>query len=374
MKEDIDIRTKLQDDIIAELPSVAHGVLLLSMRTGKSRITIEQIKKEDSKSILWVTPNTKLRDVDIPKEFRKWKAAKYLKRCDIICYGSLAKQKGHYDKIILDELQFITEANAVPLLDGIVSYDSIMGLTGTMPKHQEKHEIYDKLKLKVLKEITVDDAVELRLISDYTITAISTELDSITKNIEGGNKVKKFMTTEWSSYRYLDRTVSLAWAQQNAGWATAMIQKRMHFCYNLPSKLKAAKRILSELSGRTICFSGNKKQAEALSKNVYHSTTDDKKLNAFHKGKIDVLSMVNSGSVGHTFQNVDNILIVQVNSNKSGTVSQKLARGLLLKEGHVANVYMIYCKDTVDESWFNYATEDTSDKKITNITYKEYIS
>jgi hypothetical protein len=371
--ENIDVRTKLQNEIIAELPIPAHGVLLLAMRTGKSRIVIEQIKKEDPKSILWVTPQADLRDVAIPKEFKKWKADKYLNRCNIVCYGSLAKITGHYDKIILDELQYITEANAVPLLEGGITYDTIVGLTGTMPKHEEKHEIYNKLKLKILKEITVDDAVDLGLISDYTVTAISTTLDTTTKNITGGSKLKPFMTTEAGMYKYLHATVGKAWATQQNSWATAMIQKRMHFIYNLPSKLVAAKQILAELPGRTICFSGNKKQAEALSKNVYHSTSGDVKLKAFHKGKLDVLSMVNSGSVGHTFENVDNILIVQVNSNKSGTVSQKLARGLLLKEGHVANIYMLYCESTVDESWFNYAVEDMAKKKLTINTYKEYI-
>ena len=370
MKDIHSIRTKLQDEIISELPDVAHGILLLAMRTGKSRITIEQIKKEDCKSILWVTPQTDLRDVAIPSEFKKWKAAKYLKRCKIICYGSLAKLKGHYDKIILDEYQSVTEANSEPLLNGNITYGSFLALSGTHPKHEEKHEIYDKLKLNVLKEITVDDAVELGLISDYTITAIETSLDYKTKNIEGGNKTKKFMTTEGSSYNYLNSTVARAWASQNVGFAQAMIQKRMHFIYNLPSKLKAAKDILSKLEGRTICFSGNKKQAEALCKNVYHSTSGDVALTKFHKGKIDVLSMVNSGSIGHTFENVDNILIVQVNSNKSGTVSQKLARGLLLKEGHVANIYMIYCNDTVDKSWFDKAVADMNDDKI---KYKQYV-
>ena len=137
-------RTEIQDTIISSLPEIAHGVLEISMRVGKGRITIEKIKQEKPKTILWVTPSTELRDKDVPNEFIKWGADNYLENTKVICWGSLAKERGHYDKIILDEIQHITEANSEVLFNGSVTYGSILGLTGTMPKIEEKLDVLDK--------------------------------------------------------------------------------------------------------------------------------------------------------------------------------------------------------------------------------------
>ena len=141
-------RTKIQDEIIDGLSKPCHGLLKLAPRVGKSRIAIRVIKNEKPESILWVTPNIKLRDVDIPLEFERWSAKNYLKKTLIICYSSLAGVKGHYDKIILDEYQDITEANSLPFFSGQITYSSIIGLSGTHPTHKEKIDIYNKLNLK----------------------------------------------------------------------------------------------------------------------------------------------------------------------------------------------------------------------------------
>ena len=93
----------IQQQIVESLPNPCHGLLNLAPRVGKTKIGIDVIKKEKSKKILWVTPNTKLRDEDIPAEFKQWKATSYLKKTDIICYASLASHKGKYDKVILDD-------------------------------------------------------------------------------------------------------------------------------------------------------------------------------------------------------------------------------------------------------------------------------
>ena len=96
-------RNEIQQEIIDSLSIPSHGLLQLSPRIGKTKIGIELIKREKPKRVLWVTPNTKLRDIDIPAEFKTWKALTYLKKTDIICYASLASHKGEYDKIILDD-------------------------------------------------------------------------------------------------------------------------------------------------------------------------------------------------------------------------------------------------------------------------------
>ena len=96
-------RNFVQQNILDNIPNPAHGLLQLAPRVGKTKLGIDIIKREKPKKVLWVTPNTKLRDEDIPAEFKQWKATTYLKKTDIICYASLANHKGNYDKIILDD-------------------------------------------------------------------------------------------------------------------------------------------------------------------------------------------------------------------------------------------------------------------------------
>lgn len=360
-------KTQIQNNIVSELPNPVHGLLLLSMRIGKTRIAIEIVKKENCQSLLWVTPNTKLRDEDIPKELKLWNLNINTK---IVCYGSLHKIKGYFDKIILDEYQAITTSNTESLLNGNITFGTILGLSGTHPKHPEKNDILRMLNLKVIKKITLDDAVDMEIVSEYKITAISTELDKINKNVTGGTKKNPFLTTEQSNYSYLNSAVTRAFASGDSFWSKIAVSKRMHFIYNLQSKIEVAKKLIASLGGNTLCFSGSIAKAEEISKHCYHSKCDDKHLKLFQSEKSNILSCVNSGSVGFTFKNVNNVVIIQINSNESGTVDQKLARGLLFKEGHIANIYMLYCKDTVDEKWFKRAIEDVDPSKIEYLDYK----
>lgn len=369
-------RTEIQDSIITKLPIPAHGILEISMRVGKGRITIEQIKREDCKSILWVTPSTTLRDKDVPEEFIKWGGEDYLKVTDIICYGSLHKHKGSYDKIILDELQHITEANSEPFFNGNITYNSILGLTGTMPKIQEKLDLISLLKLKTLHEITIEEAVDLDLVSDFKITMLETKLNATDKYIKGGTKAKPFMTTERATYSYLDKKCKYSFVTKNATLSKIFISKRMHFVYNLPSKVEATKKLLKSFKKgeRTIIFAGSIESSKLIHNFTFNSKTDDTYLKAFKAEEIDTLVLVKSGGTGHTFKNVHNIIITQVDSNKSGLVSQKFGRGLLKNDdGSIVNIYIIYCNDTVDEKWALRAIEDRDNDKIDFYKFNEYI-
>ena len=358
-------KTAFQDQIIEQLGIDTHGLLLLAPRVGKTRIAIELIKKEKPKTILWVTPNVRLRDVDIPNEFSIWSAKRYLNKTTIICYGSLADMSGHFDRIILDEYQDITIANSEPFFNGQITYGKIIGLSGTHPSHKEKLDIYKRLHLKVLKEIRIEQAQEAGLISDYKITVKTINLNSTDKNIEAGAVGKKFMTTERANYDYLSKTVSRAMFSNNPAMLQFAILRRLRFIYTLQSKYNAAKEFIKTLKGRTLIFSGGIEVSEFLTPYTYNSKTDDYFLKKFLAGEINVLSCVNSGGVGFTYRNVDNFVIVQVNSNKKGDVTQKIARSLLEQKGYKANIYIFVAKDTVDQDWLEKALVHFSPDKIT---------
>ena len=355
-------KKKIQKEIIDSLEDKSHGILLLAPRTGKTKIGIDIIKKEKPKSILWVTPSPKLRDVDIPEEFEKWKAKGYLKKTKIVCWKSLNKEVGYYDKIILDEYQEITPSNSRLLSNGQLFAGSILCLSGTHPEHAEKLDILSQLKLEILKEIDIDQAVDQGLIADYKINVIEVNLDSKNKNVLAGTKKNPFYTTEASNYNYISGTIKkLMFARKPT---TFLIMKRMRSIYNSKTKEEVGKFLVHNLEGRKLVFCGSIEQSERLSDHTYNSKTDDIDLNKFLNEEVDTLACVKSGGTGFTYKNLDHLIIVQADSDKKGETTQKFARSLLLQGNYKAQIWFICLVNTQDEVWLKAALKDFDPSKI----------
>lgn len=366
----IDNRKELHDECLELLTNPCKSILLLSPRTGKSRIGVSYIKKYKLKKVLWVTPSVKLRDVDIPDEFVKWKAKTYLSGTTIICYDSLANIKGDFDLIIYDEIQHITLNNVEPMFNKTISTKSILGLTGTMPKHEEKLQIIKKLGLNVIKEVTIDDAVENNMVADYKVNVLEVPLNSLDKNIKAGSKDKPFMTTEFANYAYLSKNVARMMFNPDKRMLKFAILNRLRFIYNSPTKLSTAKKLINHLQGRKLVFTGSIEHAENITNQTYHSKTNQDYLNKFLNQDIDLLACVNAGGTGFTYKNVDHFIIVQADSNKSGQFIQKLARSLLLQKDYVASIWVICLTGTQDENWVKNALESLDQNKIEYINIK----
>lgn len=358
-------KNKIQDNIVNSLSYPTHGVLDLAPRIGKTKIAIDICKKENPSRILWVTPSTQLRDVDIPNEFDKW-SPELKERLTCVTYDSLNKIKGHYEKIILDEHQNVTDLNTSNLFNFNLTYDTIICLSGTPPEHYEKNEIYRKLKLKTIYHISIDKAVDLGILAPYQITVHTVKTNHIDKIERVKTRKYDFYTTERKRYQYLTKTLNDAMFNNESDERIKfMVLNRMHFIKNSITKLLVAKLLLRRFKGRTLYFASNIKQCEKLSKYVYHSKTDDTYLNKFLNNEIHILGCVNSGGVGFTFKNVDNFLIVQANSNRKGDITQKIARSLLLQPDYEANIHIICLEDTVDINWVNKVLESFDDRRIT---------
>lgn len=362
-------KTIIQNRIVANLEVPSNGILNLAPRLGKTRIAINILKKENPESILWVTSNVKLRDEDIPEEFKKWKALKLLKKTKIICYQSLNKEIGEYEKIILDEYQNISPNNMANILNSKLKYKSILCLSGGHPKSFEKNSILQRLNLKILSSITIEEAVEKKVLPNFTIYTIGCNLDDKDRYIKAGNKKVSFLQTEKRQYEYLTNRINKK-LETNSVKDFDFLH-RMHLIYNSPTKYKVAKKLIDSLNGRKLVFCSNTSWADRLSPHSYHYKTTNEFLNKFIKNEIEVLTCVNSGGTGYTFTNVDNLIIVQVDSNKRKDITQKLSRALLLQKNFTPNVYILYLKDTVDETWKNLVLSEFKKERIVDAT-EEY--
>lgn len=360
---------KIQKEILESLPSHPHGRLLLSPRIGKSKLIIELIKRDKPISILWVTPSTELAQTDIPNEFDKWRAKKYKERLTTVTYASLNKVSGRYELIVLDEDQCVTENNLKPLLDGSIVYRNIIGMTGTDTTHMEKKQLYDALNLPILYEYTIDEAVSSEILSDYNIYVIDVQMDT-NRNIP--IKTKKgttFFTSELSNYDYCNRAVERV--KLYGGNMKVAALKRMRAIHNSPSKEAVAKWLSVHLEGRTLVFAPTINQIERITPYVYHSKTNDESYQRFQNEEIDVLGLVQSGGMGYTFKNLQNIIMMQTDSDGTGKSTQKICRVLLREKDKTANIFILRLMQTKDVDWVDSTLTSFDETKINYLTVEQ---
>lgn len=355
-------KTELQKEIVKAVLPNQSGRLLLAPRSGKTKIGIDIIKRDKPKTILWVTPSLDLIEKDLPREFKTWKAEKYLQRTTFSTWASLHKIKGNYELIILDEEQYITLRRASPLLKGELT-GRIISMTGTPTKQFHKINLYRRLKLEVLYEIDINKAVDIGLLSNYSISVLEIPLSTV-KNISAGNKKKRFLTSEKKQYEYLHTVAEDAIVRMRSDLKYKVLS-RLRFIHNSISKTKAAKKLIESLEGKKLIFAPTIKQAEEFSPYVFHSKTDDTDYNKFIADEIDQIAMVNSGGIGHTYKNIDHLVITQAGSDRNGAVSQKIARTLLSQKNYKAKIWILCLKGTKDEDWVQNTLKSFDPKKIT---------
>lgn len=362
-------KTAIQKGIVDALPLKPHGRLLLAPRIGKTKITIDIIKRNNPKTILWVTPSAKLATEDIPEEFVTWKAKKYLKGLKTVTWKSLHKITGHYDMVIFDEEQHATLKNIASIRHGKLTFDYIVSMTGTQTKSFLKKEIYKYLNLPILYEMSINDAVDIGILSNYTIKVVFIDLGT-ELNIKAGNKENPFMTSEFKQYLWLDKTAELAKMQ---GDRTTMnkILRRMRAVYDSPSKLEVAKVMNQVLSGRKMFFCATQKQAEEISEYVFHSKTNQEDIKKFISGELNEIALVNAGGTGWTYKAIDHLVMVQTDSDRNGSTSQKIARTLLEQKNYKATIWILCLLKTQDEVWLDLALDNFDRSKVEFYKYNK---
>jgi superfamily II DNA or RNA helicase len=351
------MKNKIQNDIANAISRNKNGLVVASVRAGKTRACILGLQKIKPKNILWVTVSEKLRDIDIPDEFKKWDAENLLNVTKIICYQSLYKELGRYDYIILDEYQSITYANMENILNGDLC-GNIIGLTGTHPRNQEKIEILKILGLRKIYSLSVDDAAKMGIVADYKITIANFALDNKSLNVKNKGK----LITEQKKYNNLSYAIEKAKFSYND--PKFLYMARARFLYNCQSRKNAwnnCKEYLKDKRG--IIFYPYIKDAES-ERCFYHSKSDDIGYNAFKNEECDILGLVKSGGIGHTYKNLDYVLITQATSDNTGITSQMIGRSLLFRPGYTANIIILCAKDTQDEVWVSKTLERFSHQKV----------
>lgn len=344
--------------------------------------------------IFLAVPTEKLRDEGWPEEVKYWYGDEGMKMWQTCvkaeCYISLHKNRGDmYDLVVLDEVHNITPLSYQFFKNNITS--SVMGLTATVPDEKR-----DPDKVQIIKEIapvvfvyTLDQGVEDGTIADFEIHVVYSTLDSTHRCIKAGTKDKPFMTTEKGQYEFISARIEKLFAQQtnlrnklNGNFVDPQVQKdfdktseriqydilnRTRFIYNLPSKTKLAEKMMKQLcpGKRTLIFCGSIQQSKILcGEEVYNSKeANSAKFDQFKAGHGEFLGVVNAANEGHNIANLDQALVVQVNSNQRHLV-QRVGRTVRVRDNHKAMIWIICVRGTVDQNWTEKALGNFDPNKI----------
>lgn len=378
-KDDLLERRKpIQENVVNALEKVNfHGRVDLPFRVGKSHIGVKVIDRchelqapHDRSSFrsLWVTDQEMLRDVDVPEVFNIEGKNNLLNQTKIVCYQSLNKVKGHFDTVILDEYQNVTSRNTEGFFNGNITYNSIVAMSATPPKHWSKRNILEKLGLYRIVYMNIEDAIGSKIISDYKVHVVKFGLDD--KNLKFTNKSGQNIS-EKTKYENLDYVIERFKAEDKD--ATYLYQTRMRLLYGSSAREDLIKSLVNSKllkNKRGLVFVPYKKIANDLGPH-YHSSSGEEDYLRFKDFEIDQLILVKSGGVGHTYEGIEYIVIGQPTRDFNGITSQNLGRGLMYKEGEPVDMYILCCQDTVEERWVKGALNTLNPEKIEYYNYRD---
>jgi superfamily II DNA or RNA helicase len=369
------------------------GTLQLCTGAGKSKIAIdiiehvrhEWLKDELELQILLVTPTEELRDVNWPDEFKKWGVEMTGIKC--IAYASLGKQNlSKYDLIVYDEYHRTTLNNLQKLQDELTtSHKMILGLSATLPLKPRYAEEMERFKLMnelcpTIYKLTIDDGVQYGIIADFEIHVLKFFMESIKLDYVGGSKLKPFKQSEKSMYNWLTKKLQFAMIQVRAnpskkGFEFKAVGERCQFIYNLNSKLALGRACLErfDTDKRTLVFAGSIDHANQLcGNNVYHSESSREYLDKFQNKEVNLLGSVKAMDEGLNITDPDQALIMQVTSVERSLI-QRVGRLVRKRYDNIdfkAKIVILVAANTVDEQWYNKASENLNTSRITETLVK----
>lgn len=366
-------KKQIQEDARTEIDkNNGTGLVEIATGGGKTKIAIDYISDNNLKAI-WFTPSVVMRDVDTPAEFKKWGKEKYFKeKVEIYCYASMPKLHDlDADIIILDEVHKVTELRSEFFFENNNSFSKVLAFTATKPDDEQKIDIFNRLGIKTLYKLSVDDAVEKGVIAPYKLVVVRVPLSEKLR-VRAGSKGKEYLITEHKWYSNLKRVIASIMAEGKE-IPPSLFMRRANFLYNLKSKIVITKAIIdSHPDDRILIFSKRKVVAKEINKNVYHSTSGKKALENFIAKNSRILSVVDSINEGVNIPDVDVIILHQINSIDREFI-QKIGRGLRFRKGYTALIYLVVSEDTRDEQWVGKAIQSIGEENISYKSYKDYV-
>lgn len=353
-------KSEIQEGIIDTIvKNNCRGIILSSVRSGKTRILLKSIQKHsDNKKInvLVLYPN-----IDIKNSWEKeCELIDYFPDITYCTFASISKVKQFgWDFVVFDEAHLLGEENQLPIAGEIAKNNKhVMFASGTYNNNTLTDlKLYTELDLIV--NYSTNQAIKDGIVSDYTIHIHKYQLNN-TKIVEYG-KIKKWKSTEKKECNRLSNRILKAMGEQKMFAAL----ERMRFINSCDSLIECVNKwINNNKNERFILFSSDEKTGLKYNLPMFNSKSqNDTVLKQFQKGQINQLCLLKKASAGVTFPNLQNILITAINSNGEN-LEQMIGRSLLKDCDNSSNIHIFVSNEQFQLNWLNKSLENIDKSRI----------
>jgi len=345
-------KNEVQEEIINTIiKNNFKGIILASVRSGKTRILLSSIKEHsknyiENPKILVLYPN-----IDIKTSWEK--------ECDLINYHpnityctfvSIEKVKDLiFDYVCVDESHLLAEETQLKTVAYINKKHKHCILASGTYSDKTLEAIQYNTGLNLIVNYSTEEAIKDEIVSDFNIKIYTYKLDEVNKKWFG--KVKKWMSTDQKECNRLSNKVNITQGKEKMFAALT----RMHFINNCDSLVNVVNNwIKNNNDKRFILFTGSENVGKRYNLPMWNSKSkDDNVLQNFQNQKINQLCLIKKGKQGITYPMLQHILITNIDSNGEN-LFQALGRGLLLDfEDKVTNIYIFVSNESFQLNWLN---------------------
>jgi len=327
-----DIQEKYIDQTIKFFEKNDFGYLNLAMRFGKTKTTIEILKRLYSyfPTLLICYPDNKLKAV-WEEEMKKWDYNN--PNITLVNFSSISNHIEHeFDFVIIDEFHAASLFERDCIKKIISSSGKTLGLSGTVSK--DTHQAWS---LPCIAKYSTQDGIEDGILADYQISVHFVDLDNTVKIKDAKGRMK----TEKEKYK--GHTWVIEKIKREGGSFMFMALARNRISLSSLGKLNYLKKLLTSLQDkRVLVFTGLAKVADSIGIPSYHSKSgDDTTFKNFQEGKENHLALAAMGKVGVTYPSLDSVILINFTYNAEES-SQILNRAIKLDyKGKIADLHVI---------------------------------
>lgn len=356
MNKKDEVQKNIKDEIIK---NNFKGIVLSSVRSGKTRILLNSIKEHSSTiekpNVLVAYPN-----IDIKNS--------WVTECDLINYHpnityctfvSIDKIKDLiFDYVVIDEAHLLAEDTQLNIVAHINKKHKNCVLASGTYSETTLENIQFKTGLNLIVNYSTEQAIKDEIVSDFNIKIHTYNLDGINKKWFG--KVKKWQSTEVKECNRLSNKVNTTNGQEKFFHAL----NRMRFINSCDSLVNCVNNwIKNNPNERFLLFTGDENIGVKYNLPMFNSKSKTKEiLEKFQKEEINQLCLIRKGSAGVTYPNLKTILLTAINSNGEN-LEQQLGRSLLNDTEH-STIHIFVSSEQFQLKWLNSALENINKEKI----------
>lgn len=328
---------KIQEEIVDKtlkfFKTERFGYINGAPRIGKMKITIDFLKQYNGVfgEILLCYPENKIKE-GWENDFKKWGYDN--KYVTFVNFSSLKKYKDYmFDLLVIDEFHNCSplERDYCQQIMTNAPKTLCLALSGTVSK-----DTHSEWGLKEIAKYTTEEGISDGILSDYHITIHLVDLDN---KIKTPNKKGKLLTEKqkYDNLGYVIRQM-----KQDGRNSMHLALSRNRLSLSSIGKLEYLNKLLKELKGRYIVFTGLSSVADSIGIPSFHSKSEnDDNLQKFQRKEINHLALVEKGKTGLTYQDLDGVVLLNFTYNMENSAQGVSRAGLLDYVGKCSDIHII---------------------------------